>query len=279
MGVVTELMGEAAREAGCEIRMNAKVEQILTRGGAATGVRLTSGEEIMARRVVSNADPKRTFLRLTDPADLPETFVTRIEAYRSMGTSMKINLGVDDLPALTGDADDVVQPYHRGIMELNPFIPDMDDQQAQATRGMAADPSHIELCFPTVHDPGLAPEGKHIVTIDVNSQPYTLRDQAWDDIKEGRADRAVGAIAEHFPTLPAMIEHRQVLSPLDLELGSGSPAGTRCTATWRPTSCCSCARRAGGRTTRRRYGSCTSAGRAPILAAASPVRTAATPRG
>jgi len=225
MGVVTELMGEAAREAGCEIRMNAEVEQILTRGGAATGVRLTSGEEIMARRVVSNADPKRTFLRLTDPADLPETFVTRIEAYRSMGTSMKINLGVAGLPALTGDADDVVQPYHRGIMELNPFIPDMDDQQAQATRGMAADPSHIELCFPTVHDPGLAPEGKHIVTIDVNSQPYTLRDQAWDDIKEGRADRAVGAIAEHFPTLPAMIEHRQVLSPLDLERRIGLTGG------------------------------------------------------
>ena len=68
-----------------------------------------------------------------------------------------------------------------------------------------------------MHDPSLAPEGKHIVTIDVNSQPYTLRDETWDDIKEDRADRAIAAIAEHFPTLPAMIEHRQVLSPLDLE--------------------------------------------------------------
>jgi len=225
MGVVTELMGEAAREAGCEIRTNAEVERILTVGGAATGVRLTSGEEIAARRVVSNADPKRTFLQLTDPADLPETFLTRIEAYRCMGTSMKINLGVGGLPALTGDRDGTVHPYHRGIMELNPFIPDMDDQQAQATRGIAADPSHIELCFPTVHDPSLAPEGKHIVTIDVNSQPYTLREQDWDTIKDDRADRAVDAIAEHFPTLPAMIEHRQVLSPLDLERRIGLTGG------------------------------------------------------
>jgi phytoene dehydrogenase-like protein len=225
MGVVTELMGEAAREAGCEIRMDAEVEQIITRGGAATGVRLTSGEEISARRVVSNADPKRTFLQITDPADLPDTFVTRIEAYRCMGTSMKINLGIGGLPGVTGDPDGVVQPYHRGIMELNPFIPDMDDQQAQATHGIAADPSHIELCFPTVHDPSLAPDGKHIITIDVNSQPYTLRDQQWDDIKEDRADRAVAAIAEHFPTLPAMIEHRQVLSPLDLERRIGLTGG------------------------------------------------------
>jgi phytoene dehydrogenase-like protein len=225
MGVVTELMGEAAREAGCEIRTNAEVEHILTRGGAAIGVRLTTGEEISARRVVSNADPKRTFLRLADPADLPDTFVTRIEAYRCMGTSMKINLGIGGLPGVTGDPDGVVQRYHRGIMELNPFIPDMDDQQAQATRGIAADPSHIELCFPTVHDPSLAPEGKHIITIDVNSQPYTLRDQTWDDLKEDRADRAIAAIAEHFPTLPAMIEHRQVLSPLDLERRIGLTGG------------------------------------------------------
>src|SRR6476646_3817538 len=94
MGTVTELMAEAAREAGCEIRTNAEVERIMTRGGAETGVRLTTGEEIEARRVVSNADPKRTFLQLADPADLPEEFLARIEAYRCMGTSMKINLAI-----------------------------------------------------------------------------------------------------------------------------------------------------------------------------------------
>jgi phytoene dehydrogenase-like protein len=225
MGRVAELMAEAAREAGCEIRTNAEVERIVTRGGAATGVRLTTGEEIAARRVVSNADPKRTFLQLADQADLPETFLARIEAYRCMGTSMKINLAIGGLPGVTGDADGAVQPYHRGIMELNPFVPDMDAQQAQATRGIPADPSHIELCFPTVHDPSLAPEGKHIITIDVNSQPYSLRDQDWDTIKEDRADRVVAAIGEHFPTLPAMIERRQVLSPLDLERRIGLTGG------------------------------------------------------
>jgi phytoene dehydrogenase-like protein len=225
MGRVTELMAEAAREAGCEIRTNAEVERIVTRGGAATGVRLATGEEIAARRVVSNADPKRTFLQLADPADLPEDFLARIETYRCMGTSMKINLAVGGLPGVMGDPDGAVQPYHRGIMELNPFVADMDLQQAQATQGIAADPSHIELCFPTVHDPSLAPEGKHIITIDVNSQPYTLRDKDWDTIREDCADRVVAAIGEHFPTLPAMIEHRQVLSPLDLERRIGLTGG------------------------------------------------------
>ena len=225
MGVVTEAMAEAAREAGCEIRLGAEVERILTAGGRAAGVALASGEEIRARRVVSNADPKRTFLGLLDEADLPEEFVARIRAYRCMGTSIKINLATDGLPSVGGRDDGVVQPYHRGIMELNPFIADMDHQQAQAVQGIAADPAHVELCFPTVHDPSLAPEGHHVITIDVNSQPYELRDEDWDAIKEDRADRAVAQIAGHFPTLPQMIVHRQVLSPLDLERRLGLTGG------------------------------------------------------
>ncbi len=225
MGRLTETMAVAAREAGCQIRLGAEVERILTDAGRATGVRLTTGEEIRAHRVVSNADPKRTFLGLTEPGDLPDDFVTKIRAYRCMGTSMKINLALDSLPSVGGTADGTVEPYHRGIMELNPFIADLDHQQAQAVQGVAADPAHIELCFPTVHDSSLAPEGHHVVTIDVNSQPYTLKDQDWDAIKDDRADRAVAAIAEHFPSLPAMIRHRQVLSPLDLERLIGLTGG------------------------------------------------------
>jgi phytoene dehydrogenase-like protein len=217
MGMLTATMADAAREAGCEIRCDAEVDRVLTRAGRAVGVRLISGEEVRATRVVSNADPKRTFLTLCDREDLPGEFAARIEAYRCMGTSIKINLAVSELPFVQGLPQDGVQPYHTGIMELNPFMADMDFQQAQAVQGVAADPAHIELCFPTVHDPTLAPEGKHIVTIDVNSQPYTLRDATWDDIKDDRADRAIATIAEHFPKLPDLIEHRQVVTPLDME--------------------------------------------------------------
>jgi phytoene dehydrogenase-like protein len=225
MGRLTEVMADAAREAGCEIRCDADVERVLTAGGRAVGVRLRSGEQIRARRVLSNADPKRTFLTLCDPGDLPSEFVAKIEAYRCMGTSIKINLALRALPYAKGLPEGGVQPYHTGIMELNPFIRDMDIQQAQAVQGIPADPAHIELCFPTVHDPTLAPEGKHIVTIDVNSQPYRLREGSWDDIKEQRADSAVAAIAEYFPTLPDLIEHRQVVTPLDMERLMGLTGG------------------------------------------------------
>jgi phytoene dehydrogenase-like protein len=225
MGTLTSAMADAARDAGCEIRCDAEVDRVLTRSGRAVGVRLTSGEEIPGRHIVSNADPKRTFLRLCDPADLPPDFVAKIEAYRCMGTSIKINLALSALPSVRGLPEGGVQPYHTGIMELNPFIADMDFQQAQALQGIPADPAHVEVCFPTVHDPALAPEGKHIMTIDVNSQPYRLRDESWDDIKEARADRVIGQMAEYFPKLPDLIEHRQVLTPLDLERLLGLTGG------------------------------------------------------
>jgi len=225
MGVLTATMADAAREAGAEIRCDAEVERIVSRGGRAVGVRLASGEEIAATRVLSNADPKRTFLSMCERDDLPGEFVSRIEAYRCMGTSIKINLAVRELPYVKGLPEGGVQPYHTGIMEMNPFVADMDFQQAQAVQGIAADPAHIEVCFPTVHDPSLAPEGKHIMTIDVNSQPYHLRDADWDDIKEDRADRAIATMAEHFPKLPDLIEHRQVVTPLDMERLMGLTGG------------------------------------------------------
>lgn len=225
MGVLTSIMADAAREAGAEIRCDASVSGIVTRGGRCVGVRLASGEELFADRVLSNADPKHTFLTLCERGDLPEDFVRQIESYRCMGTSIKINLALSDLPYVTGHPTGGVQPYHRGIMEVNPFTAEMDLQQAQAMYGIAAKDSHIEIVFPTVHDPSLAPEGKHIATIDVNSQPFHLREDCWDDIKERRADEALAQLETHFPGLGGLIEHRQVLSPLDMERVMGLTGG------------------------------------------------------
>ncbi len=109
------------------------------------------------------------------------------------------------------------QPYHRGIAEINPTIAQMDAAQAEARAGRPAADPHIELCVPTVHDPSLAPEGKHVVTIDVNSQPYTLAEGSWDEIRDEVADRAVAKLGEYFPNLPDSIIDRQVLAPPDLE--------------------------------------------------------------
>jgi phytoene dehydrogenase-like protein len=225
MGRVTEAMADAAREAGATIRLDAPVARITAGGEAVTGVELESGEQIRSPLVVSGADPKHTFLTLCERAALPESFVAAIEGYRCEGTSMKINLAVSELPRV-GVLDGAgVQPYHRGIMEVGPPLADLDIQQAQARQGIAATGTHIELCFPSVHDPSLAPDGRHVVTIDVNSQPYRLADGDWDERKDAVADRAIDELGAWMPNLPGAILHRQVLSPLDLERTLGLTGG------------------------------------------------------
>ena len=200
-------MADAAREAGAEIRTGAPVERILVDGGRAAGVALADGNELRAARVLSNADPKTTFLRLVDEALLPQRFAAAIRAYRCEGTSVKINLAVDRLPIAAAVDGDRVQPYHRGIMEVNPTVAEMDWAQAQARAGRPADDPHIELCIPTVHDPSLAPPGKHVVTIDVNSQPYSLAEGDWDgDPRPGRRPR--DRQARGLLSRPDRLDHR-----------------------------------------------------------------------
>ena len=225
MGEVTGFMADAAREAGAEIRCEAEVERIGTTDGRATQVLLADGTELTAGVVLSNADPKRTFEQLVAESDLPDAYISAIRAYRCNGTSIKINLAVSELPMATGVDADV--PYHSGVMEISSPLSDMDRAQGLALRGIPAENAHIELCIPTVHDPGLAPEGKHIVTIDVNSQPYHLADDqgTWDEIRDRIADRAVEQLATYFPNLPGSILHRQVLSPLDMERLLGISGG------------------------------------------------------
>ena len=225
IGKVTEAMADAAREAGAEIRTNAEVESVIIEGGVAKGVALADGTEIRAARVLSNADPKKTFLGLVAEDELPPEFVASVRSYRCQGTSMKINLAVNDLPVATNMTGEGIQPYHLGIMEVNQPLADMDRAQAEARAGKPGDDPHVEMCIPTVHDPSLAPPGHHVLTIDINSQPYGLAEAEWDDIKDEVADMAISKLGSYFPNLEASILHRQVLSPLDLERLLGISGG------------------------------------------------------
>jgi phytoene dehydrogenase-like protein len=217
IGRLTEAMADAAREAGATIRTGAPVQRILVEDGRAAGVELESGIQVRAARVLSNADPKTTFLRLVENGAVPDRFRAAIEAYRCEGTSVKINLAVDRLPVAAAVDGDGVQPYHRGIMEVNPTVAEMDAGQGEARAGRPAADPHIELCIPTVHDPSLAPDGRHVVTIDVNSQPYTLAEGSWDELRDEVADRVVAKLEGYFPGLEGSIVERQVLAPTDLE--------------------------------------------------------------
>jgi phytoene dehydrogenase-like protein len=118
---------------------------------------------------------------------------------------------------LRGVDGEGTQPYHRGLIQITKPLSALDRDQDEARAGLPVEAPHAELCIPTVHDPSLAPAGRHVVTIGVRSQPYWLRAGTWDDVKEAVADRVIAALGAHMPNLPGSVLHREVLTPIDIE--------------------------------------------------------------
>jgi len=224
MGALSEAIAESARSAGAVIRTGATVERIVVRDGCARGVVLEGGEEIAARVVASGADPRVTFLRLVAAGELPSEFVAAIRRFRSEGTSCKINLALSGLPdfrALPGTPG----PQHRTTMHICPDIEYVERAWDDAKYGRPSERPLLELTIPTMYDDSLAPPRKHIMGIFLQYAPYTLREGAWDELREPFADRVIGLIEEYAPNIRSIIEHRQVLTPLDLERRFGITGG------------------------------------------------------
>jgi phytoene dehydrogenase-like protein len=224
MGAVSEAIAASARSRGVEIRVNAPVARVLVRNGRARGVVLENGDEIAADTVASNLDPKLTFLRLLDAADLDPEFVRAIQNFRIEGTSCKINLALNGLPEFTAYPG-APGPHHRATMHICPSIDYVERAWDDAKYGRPSERPLLELTIPTMYDPSLAPAGKHIMGIFLQYAPYTLRDGTWDELREPFGDRVISLIEEYAPNIRGIIEHRQVLSPLDMERRFGITGG------------------------------------------------------
>ncbi len=225
MGAITQALAAGARAHGAQIETDAPVAKVLTRNGAATGVALANGDEYHADTVISNADPKRTFLHLVDRDALPDEFIAQIESYQCEGTSFKINLGLNELPDYSAFPGTALGPQHRGTTHICPSMEYLERAWDDAKYGKPSAHPLLEITIPTTYDPTLAPEGKHIMGIFVQYAPYRLSESTWSDEKDDFVQRVIDTLAAYAPNLPGAIEHVHALSPLDLEREYGLTGG------------------------------------------------------
>jgi phytoene dehydrogenase-like protein len=226
MGGITRALESAARERGVVIRTKADVARVLVdEEGRAGGVVLADGEEIRSRTVASSADPHVTFLKLLEPTHLPEAFRREVQDMDFDGVATKIHLALDGLPEIHGFGGGS-GPQHRGTLLIAPSLDYLDDAYADSREGRPSARPHIECTIPSVLDPSLAPEGKHVMGIYVQYTPYSLAEGSWDGIKESYADRVLGCIEEYIPGLTRRVVDRRVYSPLDLERELGLTGGS-----------------------------------------------------
>jgi phytoene dehydrogenase-like protein len=222
IGAITQAMAAAAQQAGAEIRLNAPVAQITVKDGVATGVVLKSGEEIAANKVISNAPPQQTLLGLLDPGHLEPDFVLKTRNYRSVGTVAKVNLALSALPKFTAANG---EPALAGRIHIGPEIDYLERAFDHAKYGEFSPKPYLEVTIPSIADPSLAPAGKHVMSIYMQFAPFELKHGDWDSQRDSLGDVVVKTLVEYAPDLPSLIEHRQVITPKDLEQTYGLTGG------------------------------------------------------
>ncbi len=223
IGSVTQAMASAAKAAGAEIRTNAEVAEIRVKDGVATAVVLKSGEEIPAKALISNADPKRTLLKLVDPTQLSPDFAQKLQHYRMMGTVAKVNLALSTLPNFTA-LPNSNRAALSGRIQISHGIDYLERAFDESKYGDFSKQPYLEVTLPSLTDPTLAPSGQHVMSIYMQYAPYNLKSD-WETQRGPLGDTVVKTLAQYAPNLPELVLSRQVITPKDLEDTYGLTAG------------------------------------------------------
>lgn len=222
-GGFTQLLARAARAMGAEIRLESPVAQVITKGGRATGVALADGTEYHATTVVSALDPRRTFLELVNPRELPTDLVEAITRFRFQGTSSKVNFALDGLPKYPalGDRGD----QYRGFLNIGPSMDYIERAFDEAKYGWYSSRPYIDCAIQSTIDPDMAPPGKHVMSSFIAYTPYHLRESDWDAERQNLGDTVQRTLESFFPGFGDLVLHREVVTPLDIERTVGLSEG------------------------------------------------------
>jgi len=212
LGAVSLALARAAQAAGALIRTGATVQQILVRDDRAAGVVLTSGEGIEADAVISNADPKSTFLKLLGAEHLDAGFVRRVSHLRTQGLAAKLHLALEERPVFPGLPPEALG----GRLLLTPSMDYLERAFNHSKYREVSGSPALEITVPTVNDPSLAPEGRHVLSAVVQYAPYTL-DAGWSSERQRFTDRIIDLLESCAPGLRRCVRAAQLLAPPDLE--------------------------------------------------------------
>lgn len=226
MGAITQAMAKSAASRGAVIRVGSPVRQVLIERGRAVGVITEAGETIRAAAVASNLNPKLLYLRLIDPAELPQDFRERIGQYRCGSGTFRMNVALSELPDFTCLPGKAAADQHTAGIILAPTLSYMEQAYFDArTHGWSRQPI-VEMLIPSTLDDSLAPPGRHVASLFCQHvAPQLPNGESWDAHRETVADLMIETVNRHAPNFKAAVLGRQIMSPLDLERTFGLIGG------------------------------------------------------
>jgi phytoene dehydrogenase-like protein len=224
MGAVSAALARSFEAAGGRIVCGADVGQVIVRGGRARGVALRNGDEVHAGIVVTALDPKRSFLDIMDPRDLPEEVLRRARNFKIRGSSGKLNIALDGLPTFNGIAKN--SALMLGDMHFTDSLERLERAYDDWKDGTWSKDPYLDLLIPTLTDPTMAPPGKHMMSVFVQYAPPRIRGAEWTDAdRDGFARSVIDQIARYSPDFKDLILHCEVRTPRELEAEVGLTEG------------------------------------------------------
>jgi phytoene dehydrogenase-like protein len=214
MGAITQAMATEARSRGVEITTKAPVDRVMVDGRRAIGVELRSGEQLRARAVAANVNPKLLYQRLLQTSELPRGFAEAIARYRCGSGTFRINIALSELPDFRSAPGTQPQPHHASGIVFGASLDYMDrawrDAEAQ---GCSTSPV-VEMLIPSVVDDTLAPPGAHVASLFCQQFDPAAD---WSTLKPIAVERIFDVVQAHCPNFRSSLLGARALSPRDLE--------------------------------------------------------------
>ena len=224
---VTRALVAAITARGGVVETGASVTRIIHEGGRATGIELADGRRITANRAVIAGVAPSAMPRLTGGTN--PAFDAAMGKFRHAPGTMMIHLAIDALPDWRAGAD--LQRF--AYVHLAPSLDQMARTYQQAQAGLLPDEPILVVGQPTVFDPSRAPEGKHILWLQVRMAPGTITGDAkgeiaatdWAEAAQPFADRALAILEAHAPGTKARILAKRIVTPPELEMDNPNLVG------------------------------------------------------
>lgn len=224
MGAITAAMAAACRSRGVELRTAAAVKQILVQARRAETVLLEDGSEIAAGIIVSNADPRRTFLGLVAQEELDPEFLAAVRGIKMDGPCAKLNLVLAEVPELIG-IDPNADALQRAQFTLVPWLDGAQRCYGEARQGKVPEQLWIDCLVPSLIDPSLATAGRHVMTCFVQYLPYRLAGSNWSDERDRVQGQILRQIGSFVPAVNRALVASRLYTPQDLESVFGLTEG------------------------------------------------------
>ena len=211
---------QSAENAGASIRLNTRVAKILVDNGKAFGVELENGEMLKARTIISNADPRATFSTLVGAPTLDAMFANRVTQIRGSGVVASLHLALSGIPEFSGLDEDRLG----NRLLVAPTMKYVEHAFNHSKYGEYSEHPVLDIAIPSIHNSSLAPDGHHVMSINVAFVPYAL-DGGWEEQKTTLAYKIISRLGEYSPNLKSLVIDHEFLTPRDIEQTYGAVQG------------------------------------------------------